>query len=71
MAPIKRTITVMDLRNTTFYEKGKEFEITKLVNTISYEIGQEMSKSEVDRIIHGGRGSGGSTTVNIIPYKKG
>lgn len=67
MAMIKRTITVMDLRNTTFYEKGKEFEITKLVNTVSYEIGQELSKGEVDQIIRGG---GGSTTVNIIPYKK-
>jgi len=63
---IKRTITVMDLRNTTFYEKGKEFEITKLVNTVNYEIGQEMSKSAVEHIIRGG----GSTTVNVIPYKK-
>lgn len=64
MGMIKRTITVMDLRNTTYHEKGKDFEITKLVNTVNYEIGQELSKHEVDRIIQK------ATTVNVIPYKK-
>ena len=64
MAQIKRTITVMDLRNITYYKKDEYFEIVKLINTVSYYIGQVLSEREVDGIIRGM-----NATVNIVPYK--
>jgi hypothetical protein len=57
-------MTVMDLRDDLHYTKGEEFEGIKVINSTTYQIGQKLSKSETDRIIHGG------TQVTVVPYKK-
>jgi hypothetical protein len=65
MAKVKKTITVMDLRPHLHHRNGEDFKITKLVNTVEFEIGQVLAENEIRRII-----AGGLTTVNVIPHKK-
>ena len=64
MSKIKRSLTVMDLRDSVFYGGSGEFKVIKAVNITSYAINQHLSKGEVDNIIHSG------TQVTVVPYKR-
>jgi hypothetical protein len=65
VAKVKKIITVMDLRPFLHHRDGEDFEVTKLVNTVEFEIGQVLAEGEIRKII-----AGGLTTVNVIPHKK-
>ena len=64
MAVIKRSMTVMDMRDEFRQPKDQSFRVTKMVNMIGYKIGQGLSEGQIDSIIRDG------TQVTIVPYKK-